>query len=82
MFLVIHKTVNFVVLSEIVAFLTKKNSKTQSKSFYLASSFFNLKQPSSLPLLLQKLLKHEKKDPEVAKIVNIIINLSPDEALF
>ena len=53
MFLVIHKTVNYVVLTEIVAFLTKKYTQIRKKVNYLYSSYLNLNQPSSLITLIK-----------------------------
>ena len=64
MFLVIHKTLIYVVLTETVELLTKKDPLIGNKVNYLASSFsfLNLDRPSSLIPLHTEIIKVPKTE--------------------
>ena len=84
MFLVIHKAVNFVVLTKIVVFLTKKHLRIWKEINYSSSSFIFFKhKPIFLLDLspLQRLLKHQEKDPKM-EICKSNKDLTTDETLF
>tara|TARA_B100000945_G_scaffold51179_1_gene36903 strand:+ start:128 stop:328 length:201 start_codon:yes stop_codon:yes gene_type:complete len=63
--------------------LLKRNLKSERKLIIQHFFFLNLNQPSSLIPLLTKVIKApKKKDHKMAKIIKVINDLSPDEALF
>ena len=71
MFLVIHKKMNFVVLAEIVAFLTKSSLKSSRKLIMYPHSFslLNLEQTSSLIAILKDVIKLPKINLKIVEIV-------------